>query len=146
SQPMIPQRVYLEGFLSYREPQEFDFRHAPLWVLSGPNGAGKSAVFDAILFALYGASRAGKKPSKALINHASPSLAVEVDVSIGDATYRLKRTLSKKGRPSFQISAVLADGTLEPVSGTERETGYSAWVARQVGLSYESFCAAVMLI
>lgn len=57
---MIPLRVYVENFMSYREGQELLFDNAPLWVLAGQNGAGKSTIFDAITFALYGLHRGGK--------------------------------------------------------------------------------------
>ena len=49
---MIPQRVYMKGFMSYRDETTLSFRGSSLWVLAGRNGAGKSAVFDAMTFAL----------------------------------------------------------------------------------------------
>ena len=56
---MIPQRIQLTGFLSYKETQTLDFAGAPLWMLSGNNGSGKSAIFDAVTYALFGHHRGG---------------------------------------------------------------------------------------
>ena len=42
---MIPVRVCVENFMSYRQKQELFFDRAPLWVLSGENGAGKVNYF-----------------------------------------------------------------------------------------------------
>ena len=60
---MIPRKVVLENFLSYRAAQTFEFDGESLWILSAPNGTGKSAVFDAITYALFaqhrGSGRAG---------------------------------------------------------------------------------------
>ena len=56
---MIPQRVKLSGFLSYKDEQEIRFDESPLWMLSGVNGSGKSSIFDAVTFALFGHHRGG---------------------------------------------------------------------------------------
>ena len=48
---MIPQRVKLSGFLSYKDEQEVRFDGSQLWMLSGTNGSGKSSIFDAVTYA-----------------------------------------------------------------------------------------------
>jgi len=65
---MIPQRVYLRGFLSYRDEQEVRFDGSSLWMLSGLNGSGKSSVFDAVTYALFGHHRGGRVEAHELIN------------------------------------------------------------------------------
>lgn len=99
---MIPLRIRLAGFMSYRDEAELSFDGASLWVLSGGNGAGKSTVFDGITFALYGVHRAGKSNTKALINHQADRLLVEFDFANGQDIYRVKRTLSRRGQPRRQ--------------------------------------------
>jgi hypothetical protein len=48
---MVPLRVTLEGFLSYREKQVIDFEGSSLWMLWGPNGVTKLNLVQAeILF------------------------------------------------------------------------------------------------
>lgn len=142
---MIPQRVYVKGFMSYRDETEFRFDGVSLWVLAGRNGAGKSAVFDAITFALYGEHRGGKNNADALINQQSDSLVVEFDFSIGDEEYRVKRTLSRK-RSSCQ--AFLLTGTKavpQPIPDTNGRTSLEKWSERVIGLSFETFTASVLL-
>lgn len=51
---MIPIKLRLAGFTSYREPVELDFTGFDLACISGANGAGKSSLLDAITYALYG--------------------------------------------------------------------------------------------
>ena len=76
---MIPQRVKLSGFLSYKDEQEVRFDESPLWMLSGTNGSGKSSIFDAVTFALFGHHRGGSQSAAELINKESNTLAVEFD-------------------------------------------------------------------
>ncbi|MCZ7551843.1 MAG: hypothetical protein B6D39_04730 [Anaerolineae bacterium UTCFX2] len=54
---MIPIRLSISGFLSYREPAELDFTGFDLACVAGPNGAGKSSLLDAITWALFGQAR-----------------------------------------------------------------------------------------
>jgi len=146
---MIPMRVYLEGFLSYREPQTLSFEDASLWVLSGPNGAGKSAVFDAITFALFGKHRGKGNTNKGLINHDSDKLIVEFDFELDGHRYRVRRTCSKRGRPTFQACHLLPlpneEMQINPIEGTDLERGLEDWIAKKIGLSYDAFISSVLL-
>ena len=149
---MIPVRVKLEGFMSYREPTEFWFDGAPLWMLSGPNGAGKSSVFDAITFALYGLHRGGKQDSEELINHDADNLLVEFDFRKGPDSYRVRRTVPRQGRKTFQAfrladpaAPTLRESGIEAIPDTEYKTGLDAWVLRTIGLDEEAFTTCVLL-
>src|SRR6476469_4526297 len=51
---MRPLRVVAEGFTTFRELVDIDFRDTDFFALVGPTGSGKSSVLDAICFALYG--------------------------------------------------------------------------------------------
>jgi DNA repair exonuclease SbcCD ATPase subunit len=145
---MIPIRVYVEGFMSYRDAATLDFEGAPLWMLTGPNGAGKSTVFDAITFALYGLHRGGKQDARELINHSSDSLVVEFDFSVGANAYRVRRTLSRKGRSSFQALQLTLSGKSSaprPVAETDSKAGFDRWIQEVVGLDESTFTASVLL-
>ena len=54
---MIPLRLELTNFLSYRKTTVLDFNGVHLACISGLNGAGKSSLLDAITWALFGKSR-----------------------------------------------------------------------------------------
>src|SRR5205807_1036044 len=98
---MIPCRIQLQGFLSYRDEQALDFRDAPLWMLAGANGSGKSAVFDAVTYALFGCHRNGTQDASELINKQSDGFAVEFEFELGGGRYQARRTLKRttRGRP-----------------------------------------------
>ena len=65
---MIPQRIKLSGFLSYRDEQEIPFAGSAVWMLAGVNGSGKSSVFDAVTYAFFGHHRGGSQNAIELIN------------------------------------------------------------------------------
>ena len=54
---MIPLKLELINFLSYRRPVELDFHGIHLACITGPNGSGKSSLLDAITWSLFGRSR-----------------------------------------------------------------------------------------
>lgn len=150
---MIPIRVYMRGFLSYRDEAQLRFDDASLWVLAGENGAGKSAIFDAITFALYGAHRGGKSNYEELINHDSDDMVVEFDFALDSDVYRVKRTLSgNRKRPSFQVLHLTGPSAPipgkpgpQPIPKTEKKDGFNEWVRDHIGLEYETFTASVLL-
>src|SRR5262249_35286284 len=101
---MIPQRILVKGFLSYRDEQEVAFDGDSLWMLTGPNGSGKSTVFDAVTYALFGQHRGGKQNAKELINKDSDGLVIEFDFLLDGRLYQAKRTLKKSNRSTRQIN------------------------------------------
>ena len=141
---MIPVRVYLENFMSYRQGQELLFDSAPLWVLAGENGAGKSTIFDAITFALYNFHRGGKTNHKDLINHHEDSLAVEFDFLINSLRYRIRRTVSKRSAATRQISEVI-DNKIKPISNTDNDAGFKEWIDHHIGLNENAFISCILL-
>ena len=54
---MIPVRLKIQGFLSYREAVEIDLRPLRIACITGENGAGKSSLLDAMTWALFGEAR-----------------------------------------------------------------------------------------
>lgn len=149
---MLPLRVSLEGFLSYKEKQVIDFAGSSLWMLWGTNGVGKSAIFDAITFALFGSHRGGKSNVEELINHYSNGFVVEFDFCVDGVDYRIRRTHSRKGHPIrevFLLGGDASDPTFVhemPVSGTDSRDGYKEWLQRTIGLDELAFTSSVMLL
>jgi exonuclease SbcC len=121
---MIPIKLKIEGFLSYREPVELDFTNFSLACISGPNGAGKSALLDAITWALFGQAR--KRDESVINNHPSVSAAqVTLDFDYEGNRYRVQR-VNPRGKTSaveFFIRSKAEDGGWKPLTErTLRET------------------------
>lgn len=164
---MIPLRVCLEGFLSYRDRQELRFDGASLYILAGPNGAGKSTIFDAISYALYGEARGTNQERHQvhLINLLSDRMLVEFDFELDGVPYRVRRTQTlrrnRKGRdrderkasPTVQAYRLragpgqnLSEWTEQIIPDTDSTRGLARWLQGAFGIEYEAFTASVMLI
>ncbi len=147
---MIPLRVKLTGFLSYREEQELRFDEASIWMLSGSNGSGKSSIFDALTYSLFGSHRGGSTNAVELIHKESNGLSVEFDFQLDGTVYRSKRTLRRPNKGSAagtQQLFVKADGNeWAALPDTTKKTDFDKWIASHVGLDYETFTSSVLLI
>ena len=146
---MIPQRVRLRGFLSYKDEQEVRFDDTDLWILSGLNGSGKSTVFDAVTYSLFGHHRGGSQDAHELINKDSEKASVEFEFTLGADRYLAQRTIQRtklgKAKGSQQLYRVILNGTKEPIEGTHLKAGFDEWVTHNVGLSYEVFTSSMLL-
>lgn len=150
---MIPLRLVLEGFLSYRERQVVDFE--PLvadhvFGIFGPTGAGKSGLLDAMIFALF--NRVPRLQTRDLeyasvLNLASSVMVVDFTFLAGErdeerfrSIVRVRRT--GKGRRPFDAERRLLrlhEDREEPLDpGPDMMESI-------VGMSYEHFCRAVIL-
>jgi DNA repair exonuclease SbcCD ATPase subunit len=144
---MIPHRIQLSGFLSYKGEQEVRFADAPLWMLAGTNGSGKSSVFDAVTYALFGCHRGGSQAAAELINKDSTALGVEFDFRHDGTLYRARRTLKRTRTGTTgtqQLSAFR--GAWEPIPDTNLKAGFDRWVREHIGLTYDTFTSSVLLL
>ncbi|MFL5329587.1 MAG: AAA family ATPase [Gemmataceae bacterium] len=146
---MIPRRVRLKGFLSYRDEQELDFGGGCVWMLSGPNGSGKSSVFDAVTYSLFGHHRGGSRDGVELINKSSDDMSVEFEFAADGKMYRARRTLKRNRDGSAKSSQMLyqeSGSHWEQVPDTGKKVEFDRWVQEHVGLSYETFTSSVLLL
>jgi DNA repair exonuclease SbcCD ATPase subunit len=148
---MIPRRITLAGFLCYRDEQVIDLDGSDLWVFSGRNGSGKSAVFDAMTFALFGAHRGGKQGAASLIHSEASELSVWFEFDLGPQRYRVRRSLRRGGKAERQVFRLEPDENGGPdrwpaVPETETDAGLKRWVLENIGLTYETFTASVLLM
>ena len=148
---MIPRRVKLSGFLSYKDEQEIAFDGSALWMLSGLNGSGKSTIFDAVTYSLYGHHRGGSSNAGELINKESKSLSVEFEFLVDGQAFQIRRTLRRdaKGSPKstqniFQLDA--ASGKWIAVHDTNLSEGFKTWIRDKIGLDYVTFTSSVLLL
>lgn len=157
---MLPLRIDLQGFLTYRDRTILDFCRDWLWAITGKNGAGKSAIFDGITFALYGQHRGGDQHDEQLISQGADFLRVAFDFAVGPNAYRVERTITRRARrrgssgaasyakttQAYTIDSTEPDPTrADPVPNTDRVAGLEEWVRRTVGLDYEAFVSSVLL-
>lgn len=146
---MIPRRVIVRGFLSYRDEAEVDFTGADLWMLAGANGSGKSAVFDAVTYALFGRHRGGASGADELLNKDADSFTVDFEFALGAGVYRARKTLkrTKAGKTSASQQILQHDGSSwATVPDTGAKAGFDKWVRDHIGLTYETFTSSVLLL
>lgn len=140
---MIPKRVTLENFLSYGARTEIAFDdQEPLWVVGGPNGVGKSAVFDAMTYCLYAEHRGGGRGHDQLIRHGANGFKVSFEFEFAGTDYRITRT---RGGRTTQAVERLDGGSWKRVPDVDGADAVTEWVRGTVGLSFDAFCASVLL-
>ena len=94
---MIPIRLELKNFMSYGEDvPALDFSGMHTLCLSGENGHGKSALLDAMTWALWGESRAGKNKHEELVRIGADEMSVFFIFEMDGQKYRVIRKYSKK--------------------------------------------------
>ena len=135
---MIPLRLKLSGFLSYRDPVEVDFRGFDLACISGQNGAGKSSLLDAMTWALFGQAR---KKNESLINLQSKTAEVVFTFEYESNQYRVTRSLTR-GKTTMVEFWILEVGVSTEIwrpltEHTLRET--EARIERVLRLDYDTF-------
>lgn len=151
---MIPIRLTLSGFLSYRDPVELDFTSFEVACIAGPNGSGKSSLLDAITWALFGQAR---RRDDSLINSHPEVKAAEVTLIFAyeGNRYRVQRTkprrkttllefhiLQNRERSDTDLNSQLSTpGLWKPLTErTLRET--QAYIESTLRLDYETFVNA----
>ncbi|MHB8776772.1 MAG: AAA family ATPase, partial [Anaerolineales bacterium] len=150
---MIPLRLRISGFLSYRDTVELDFDSFDLACISGTNGAGKSSLLDAITWVLFGEAR-GKSSDIINLNQDVKAAEVALTFVYENNIYRVQRTLPRgkstvlefqvldRGEPQAEDARQLvAGGKWKPLTEkTTRDT--QARIEQTLRLDYETFINA----
>ncbi|MGB9800886.1 MAG: AAA family ATPase [Thermanaerothrix sp.] len=135
---MIPVRLRLEGFLSYRQPQEVDFTAFDLACISGHNGAGKSSLLDALTWALFGKARA---EYDAVINDQSDRAEVVLDFEYEEHLYRVQRARVRGKTTLLEFFVRGSDGTWKPLTESKLKDT-EARIQHLLRMDYEAFINA----
>lgn len=116
---MIPIRLQLTNFLSYRDRVDIDFSQLHLACISGQNGAGKSSLLDAMTWALFGKAR---RTDDAIIFSSADMAEVILDFEYEGLVYRIQRRKSrvKTGTLDLFLQHTLDDGSFEWISNSEK--------------------------
>jgi len=137
---MIPLRLQIQGFLSYHEKTEVDFKDIDLACISGSNGAGKSSLLDAITWVLFGESR-GKNDSNSVINHQSANAEVIFDFIYENVTYRVQRSKKKDESVRLEFFINTDENTWKPLTeATVRAT--QSRIQQSLRFDYDTFINA----
>jgi exonuclease SbcC len=140
---MIPLRLTLSGFLSYRDRVELDFTGFDLACIAGSNGAGKSSLLDAITWSLFGQAR---KRDDSLINSSEEIAEVSLIFSYEGNIYRVLRTKPRNKTTQLEFHILqdasdeveLESGTWKPLTErTLRDT--EARIQETLNLDYDTF-------
>jgi len=135
---MIPLKLNIAGFLSYRDPVELDFEGFDLACIAGQNGAGKSSLLDAMTWALFGEARG--KDKDAVINLQSKAAEVALTFAYEGNIYRVQRT-APRGKTTvleFQIRDGEDWRPLTERSGRETQNR----IEQTLRLDYDTFVNA----
>src|SRR5262245_14545296 len=136
---MIPQRLRIAGFLSYRDPAELDFTSFDLACISGHNGAGKSSLLGAITWSLFGEAR-GKSSDVINLNQDVRAAEVVFIFEHEQSTYRIQRTLQRGKSTLLEFQIQNHDGWKTLTEKTTRDT--QARIEQTLRLDYETFVNA----
>jgi len=109
------------GFKRLDLPERVMFPDGRL-LIQGRNESGKSTIMEAIHYALYGYPlRPSKKASNEdVINYGRDEAVVELEFSIDDEDYLVRRVLKKKGGNEHQLNKRGKDGKLTRITSGAR--------------------------
>lgn len=140
---MIPLKLQLTNFLSYRQETSLNFEGVHLACISGLNGAGKSSLLDAMTWALFGKSRS--RSDDDLVNRlaAEKGGAAEVrfEFELESVTYRVIRQ-KQKGRTSVLEFQVAADENQWRTMGEGGVRQTQAAIEELLRMSFDTFTNA----
>ncbi len=139
---MIPLRLSLSGFLSYRDPVEIDFTSFDLACISGANGAGKSSLLDAITWVLFGQAR---KRDDSLVNLQAAVAEVSLEFSYEKNTFRVQRARPRGKTGALEFHILQSSGSWKPLTErTQNET--QARIQETLRLDYDTFINAAFFL
>jgi exonuclease SbcC len=142
---MIPLKLRLHNFMSYRGDATLDLSGIHLACLAGDNGHGKSSLLDAMTYALWGETRARREDD--LITLGTDEMEVELTFMLGDEPYRVLRKRSKRGKTrQSAVELQVGNGNgFRPISGVSaRET--QARIIALLRMSYDTFINSAFLM
>lgn len=132
---ILLKKIQLINFLSHAKT-EITFHPNEKILIDGLSGHGKSAIFEAILWALYGQ---GRVDNRALIYRGTKKVSVILELQKGEETVIITRSATSTGKHLLNITIKQKDGNgiALPLSGI-RET--QNWIDKElIGASYLLF-------
>ena len=138
---MIPVKLRLHNFMSYRDIPPLSFESIHTACISGNNGNGKSALIDALTWALWGQTRALSDDE--LIYTGQSEVEVEFEFAVNRQNYRILRKHSKpkslkgSGQTILEFQSVTSEGlktlTAETINQTQQR------ITQLLHMDYDTF-------
>jgi DNA repair protein SbcC/Rad50 len=140
---MIPLRLQLTNFLSYRGTTALDFDGLDLTCIAGQNGAGKSSLLDAMTWALFGKSRSKSDDDvvNRLAGRQGEQAEVRFDFSLEGARYRVIRQKQLNRVTSLELQIGAGDGEWRTLSETGVRATQNA-IEQLLRMNYDTFVNA----
>ncbi|MAT97234.1 MAG: hypothetical protein CL608_08840 [Anaerolineaceae bacterium] len=144
---MIPTRLEISNFLSYRETAVLQFDGIHLACISGANGAGKSSILDGITWALFGQSRS--RSDDDLVNRLSAiddkTAEVQLEFELEGTMYRVTRSKRKGKTTQLDLQIAAGDDAWKTLTeGKLRETQTA--IEQLLRMNYDTFINASFLL
>lgn len=135
---MIPRKLTITGFLSYRKPVTIDFTQISLACISGENGAGKSSILDAMTWALFGKAR---RQDEAVINLHEKAAKVELEFEYEGNIYRVVRVNPRGKSQMAEFFIRDGQGAWKPLS-ERRVRDTNQRIIETLHMDYDTFINA----
>ena len=110
---MIPIKLELTNFLPYKNTQTLDFSGIHVACLVGDNGSGKSSLLEAMVWALWGKARDGKRSDDELIHHGETEMRVSLMFELTGNKYQIIRQRKTGKRGQLVLALHVYDDTTE---------------------------------
>lgn len=147
---MIPRRLVISGFLSYRERVEIDLSPLHIACITGENGAGKSSLLDAMTWALFGKFRGSSNES--VINSTlaaqggtrgnPPTAEVTFEFEYEGVLYQILRKQPLGRTQIGEFSALNAETGKWTLLTEQNKRGTDSKITELLGLGYDTFVNA----
>ncbi len=140
---MIPIRLELSNFLSYRQTAVLDFNNIHVACISGLNGSGKSSLLDGMTWALFGKSRSRSDDDvvNSIAVRDGDEAKVTFDFMLGETVYRIIRRKKARKTMKLELQIGLGDGGWRTLSETKRRETEAA-IVKILGMNYDTFTNA----
>ncbi|MEQ9237721.1 exonuclease subunit SbcC [Coleofasciculus sp. E2-BRE-01] len=137
---MIPLKLTLKNFLSYRETT-LDFRGLHTACICGANGAGKSSLLEAITWAIWGQCRAASEDD--LIHSGAKNVRVDFIFHNNQQTHRVIRSKQRGQSSSLEFQIETPDGFRSLTEKGLRAT--QQLILHHIKLDYDTFINSAYL-
>ncbi|MBW4466847.1 MAG: SMC family ATPase [Pegethrix bostrychoides GSE-TBD4-15B] len=137
---MIPLQLSLKNFLSYREAQ-LDFRGLHVACICGANGAGKSSLLEAMVWAIWGESRALTEDD--VIHAGATEALVDFLFQVQQQTYRILRSRHRGQVSTLEFQVQIPSGFRSLTERGIRAT--QQLILQHLKLDYDTFINSAYL-